>query len=295
MAEAPFCDGLGFPEGPCFDEQGRLHVVDVRGGTVSRVSPAGRDILATTHGGPNGAAFGPDGNLYVVNNGGLLWCDDGHAYGSAEGNEGGWVDRIRPDGTVERLYTECAGEPLHACNDIAFDSDGNFYFTDPEHGTRAHRPPGYVCWASLDGREIRRVAEGLLLPNGIGITADGRHLIVVETLPRTLWRFDIDGPGQLSNGRPLAQLPDGCLPDGFAIDSRGRIITCAVGGGGVFVFRPDGALERHIEMTDADTTNCAFGGPQFCTLYFTQGVQGRVATLEWDVPGIPLFSTSLRG
>jgi gluconolactonase len=280
---------LGFPEGPCFDRAGRLHVVDVRGGTVSRVSEAGQEILATPGGGPNGGAFGPDGVLYVVNNGGLLWRDDGRAYGRAEGNDGGWVDRIGPDGAIERIYTECAGEPLHACNDLAFDPEGNFYFTDPAHGTREHRPPGYVCYASPDGKNIRRVADGLFLPNGIGLTADARHLVVVESVPRVLWIFDIVRPGHLSNRRTFAQVANNYLPDGFAIDSTGRVITCAVNGGGVFVFRPDGSLERQIEVADPDTTNCAFGGPDFSTLYLTQGVHGRVATLEWDVAGMPLF------
>jgi sugar lactone lactonase YvrE len=59
-----------------------------------------------------------------------------------------------------------------------------------------------------------------------------------------------------------------------------------VSGGGVYVFRADGSLERHIRTGDPDTTNCAFDGG---VLYFTQASTGSVATMKWDVPGMPLF------
>lgn len=283
-----YCEGLGFAEGPCFDQYGTLHVVDLRGARVLRVIPGGSELLSEPGGGPNGAAFGSDGRLYVANNGGLMWGDDGKSNGIAPNNEGGWVDRIDTDGSVERLYTECEGESLHAPNDIVFDPDGNFYFTDPKHGTREKRPPGYVCFAAPDGSNIQRVASDLRLPNGIALSEDGHSLFVAETIPRILWRFDIDSPGRLSNRYPLAELPPGYLPDGMCIDSQGRIICCAVAGGGVFAFAPDGELDHMIELDASDATNCAFGGPDFSTLYVTQG-DGRVVTLEWDCPGAYLF------
>src|SRR2546426_7892594 len=68
--------GLQFPEGPVALADGSVLVVEIKRGTLTRVAPDGKQtIVATTGGGPNGAAIGPDGRVYVCNNGGLEWHD----------------------------------------------------------------------------------------------------------------------------------------------------------------------------------------------------------------------------
>jgi gluconolactonase len=76
-------EGLDFPEGPIACADGTLLVVEVRGGRLMRVFPTGGlEIVADLGGGPNGAALGPDGAIYICNNGGLPWSqlDDGSWY-----------------------------------------------------------------------------------------------------------------------------------------------------------------------------------------------------------------------
>src|SRR5215211_292274 len=132
--------GLQFPEGPVAMSDGSVVVVEIRRGTVTRVGPDGSvDVVARTGGGPNGAAVGPDGKLYVANNGGSFdWVE-------AQGltiprqpsgrHEGGRIERVDLDsGDVEVLYTECDGRPLRGPNDLVFDREGGFYVTD--HGIR---------------------------------------------------------------------------------------------------------------------------------------------------------------
>src|SRR5437868_4557898 len=64
-------DGLQFPEGPVVMADGSIVLVEIRRGTLTRVLPDGRhEIVAHLGGGPNGAAVGPDGAMYVCNNGG---------------------------------------------------------------------------------------------------------------------------------------------------------------------------------------------------------------------------------
>jgi len=66
--------GLEFPEGPVVMPDGSVVLVEIRGRRLTRVWPDGRkETVAQIPGGPNGAALGPDGKMYVCNNGGFSW------------------------------------------------------------------------------------------------------------------------------------------------------------------------------------------------------------------------------
>src|SRR5262245_14262207 len=119
--------GLQFPEGPVALPDGSVLVVEIRRGTLTRVAPDGRtSIVARTGGGPNGAAIGPDGKVYVCNNGGFEWHD--LAGLTVPGNQphdysGGRIQRVDLDtGKVEDVYTACDGRPLRGPNDLVFDT-----------------------------------------------------------------------------------------------------------------------------------------------------------------------------
>src|SRR5690348_4770934 len=125
---------LIFPEGPVAMPDGSVLVVEMGRGTLTRVKPDGKtQIVATLGGGPNGAAMGPGGKVYVCNNGGSEYAKD---------DAGGWRPVLPPTqytgarievvdlntGRFERLYDKCDGEPLNGVNDLVFDADGNFWF-----------------------------------------------------------------------------------------------------------------------------------------------------------------------
>jgi gluconolactonase len=149
--------GLGFPEGPVALDDGSVLVVEIQNGTLTRVAANGeKTLVADLGGGPNGAAMGPDGYCYVCNNGGFEWHRgrDGRVF---PGNQpadysGGRIERVNiQTGAVERLYETCEGEPLKGPNDLVFDREGGFWFTD--HGkTRARdRDRTGVFYAKADG------------------------------------------------------------------------------------------------------------------------------------------------
>src|SRR5438045_8807195 len=67
-------EGLQFPEGPVALANGSVLLVEIAAGTLTRIAPDGtKSVVATTGGGPNGAAIGPDGKCYVADNGGFEW------------------------------------------------------------------------------------------------------------------------------------------------------------------------------------------------------------------------------
>jgi gluconolactonase len=285
--------GLQFPEGPAIDREGVLHVVEIAGQRVTRVLDDGTtEVFATTGGGPNGCAFGPDGRLYVCNNGGRWPTDVASTATSGRGDGGaGCIQAIALDGTVETVLAEVDGEPLHAPNDICFDADGGYYFTDPVWGSAVmERTPGHIVHVDADG-SAQRAHTGLQFPNGLGVTDDGRFLVVCESMTGMLWGFKIGSGGALDGDpRPNGHIGRRSIPDGFCFDSDGNMIVAGHQTNCLFVHSgSDGRPIRTVELDDAGPTNVCFGGPDFRTLYVTSSDVGQVLALEWPVPGMRLF------
>src|SRR5215470_15776040 len=113
--------GLLFPEGPIALPDGSVLLVEIKRGTLTRVGTDGRtSVVAKTGGGPNGAALGPDGKVYVCNNGGFEWHEVGPFL--LPGNQpkdyvGGCIQRVDlATGAVETLYTHCGPHALRGPN-----------------------------------------------------------------------------------------------------------------------------------------------------------------------------------
>ncbi len=161
--------GLRFPEGPVAMDDGSVLVVEIARGTLSRVTPDGAvEALAECGDGPNGAAIGPDGAIWITDNGGCFTYVDlgGVLIPGPVPPEwtGGSIQKVDlATGSVETIYTECDGRPLRAPNDLVFDAHGGFWFTD--HGVRLQRTSDRtgVFYATADGESIRGVQCGEIL------------------------------------------------------------------------------------------------------------------------------------
>lgn len=294
--------GLRFPEGPVALADGSVILVEIAAARMTRVAPDGtRTTVAEMSGGPNGAALGPDGKIYVCNNGGFVWHElPGVGLvpaGQPKDYAGGRIERVDPvSGKIETLYTECGGHPLKGPNDLVFDAHGGFYFTDYGKSRARDMDRGAVYYARADGSLIKPVAFPSITPNGCGLSPDGRTLYFAETESARLWAMDILAPGEVKregwpsvHGGRLVGGPGGYQRfDSLAVDSAGNICVATLINGGITVFSPDGSSVRHIAMPDPITTNICFGGRDLRTAYVTLSGSGKLVAFEWERPGLRL-------
>ena len=295
--------GLRFPEGPVAMEDGSVVLVEIARGAVTRVSADGEvEVVAETGGGPNGAALGPDGKLYVCNNGRSFDFVEMEGVGlfphqPPSAWEGGRIERVDLEtGEVERIYEDCDGRPLRGPNDLVFDQHGGFWFTD--HGIREERTSDRTgaFYAQPDGSSIREVMFPLDEPNGIGLSPDGDRVYVAETVTGRVWFWPVTAPGEVEEvpgvlphgGQLLAGLPDLQALDSLAVDSEGYVCVGTLVNGGITAISPDGSRRDFMETGDLLTTNICFGGDDLRTAYITCSAGGRLLSTEWPRPGLRL-------
>ena len=292
-------EGLQFPEGPVALADGSVLLVEMRAGRIARVAPDGRiHTPCDCGGGPNGAAVGPDGALYVCDNGGSAYAPGRFtSTGPAPDYQGGSIRRIDlATGEAATLYTHCGEHRLSSPNDLVFDAQGGFYFTDFGKKHARSRDSGSVYYALPDGSHIAEVAHPLLSPNGIGLSPDGRALYVAETETARLWAFDIIEPGVVHKhpfpsphgGRLVCGLPGFQRFDSLAVQANGQVCVATLVTGAISVIAPSGELLRQQLFPDVYVTNLCFGGPGLGTAYLTLSATGRLVSLPWPEPGLRL-------
>jgi len=294
-------EGLQFAEGPIWMADGSIILVEIKRQTLSRVAPDGTiTVMAELGGGPNGAAIGPDGAVYVCNNGGFEWYEVGGAL--IPGHKpadyaGGSIQRVDlATGQATTLYTGCDGEPLHGPNDLVFDAIGGFWFSD--HGKSSHhgRDHGALYYARADGSQIVKVRGEMLGPNGVGLSPDGATLYAAETPTGRLWAFEVEAPGVLKpppapwlHGRLVCTLPGYQLLDSLKVEAGGKICVGTLVEGGITVFDPgpQGSTEL-VRFPELAITNLCFGGADRRDVWATASSSGRLYRCRWPRPGLKL-------
>lgn len=268
--EIILADGLNFPEGPAFDQKGRLWFVELKAGIIACYED-GHVRRFEAGGTPNGIA---------IDHRGVLWfCDAGQCS----------IRTFDPRSQVFATVCDSVnGQPLNKPNDLAFDSAGNLLFTCP--GDSRTEPTGYVCCRKPNG-EVFKIREGMFFPNGLALMDAGRALVVAETYRQRLWRgaWDVQTCTWTNAGPWVENMGGAPGPDGMAVHESGALAVAIYGAGHLRVVGADGQLGPTIEVAGKNPTNVAYDPTKRLGLVVTEAEQGRLILRFQNDFGQPLF------
>lgn len=270
-------DQLAFPESPRWHE-GALWFSDFYTHKVQRLDSRGRcETVAMVAGQPSGLGWLPDGRLLVVS----------------------MTDRrlLRLDGATLTEMADLSTLASIHCNDMVVDAKGRAYVGNFGFDliARATPRPTDLVLVPPDGPP-RVVAQGLMFPNGMVITPDGRTLVVAESFGARLTAFDVAADGSLHQRRVWAALPQGTAPDGICLDGEGAIWLASPSSREVLRVREGGEITHRVP-TPGQAVACMLGGPERRTLFVLSGkvmvtpeesrgmMSGAIHTLAVQVPG----------
>lgn len=245
--------GFRFTEGPAWDGKDSWYFSDLPGKTLHRWTLA--DGLSTVRTGTEGSSNG----ITIDSAGRLVFCEVSSRR----------IVRRSIAGVETTIASSCDGKPIGMPNDVWCAPDGGIYFTIPRtNRQRARVVPadavsGTVCLISADGRSIRDVGVGLVSPNGIIGSHDGKQLYVADPGAQKCWRFTVQPDGSLSEKRIAADRGS----DGLALDEFGNLYITGRDEG-ILIYSPNAEPIARIRLPERPS-NMKFGGPDRRTLFVT--------------------------
>lgn len=287
MSFEVLAEGLQFPEGPIAMPDGSVILVEIARGALSRAWNGKVEVVCDLGGGPNGAALGPDGAIYVTNNGGA-----GVGVQSGRPAEQGGIDRVDlATGEGERIYDRVGEHMLSAPNDLVFDREGGFWFTDLGRNLGRTKHLGGLYYARPDGSRIEEVSFGSTGYNGVGLSPDEKTVYAAETWTGRLIAFDLAAPGTVvqggRGGRLVGTGPGRAFFDSLAVQADGEVCIASINQG-ITNISPAGAVRSTPIPDDRMVTNICFGGPDMRDAYITLSQTGRLIRMRWPSPGLKL-------
>jgi gluconolactonase len=287
MSFEVLAEGLQFPEGPIAMADGSVILVEIARGTLSRVWNGKVEVICDLGGGPNGAALGPDGAVWVTNNGG------GGGPGGTPGRprvQGG-IDRVDlATGMGERVFDAVDGNLLSAPNDLVFDRQGGFWFTDLGRSMRRTKDLSGLYYVAADAASVSEVSFGGTGYNGVGLSPDETCVYAAETFTGRLVAFDLAGPGVAvkggRGGRVVGAAPGRAFFDSLAVQANGDVCIASIADG-ITTMAADGRFTQ-TPVPDRMVTNICFGGTDMRDAYITCSGDGRLIRMRWPEPGLTL-------
>lgn len=258
-------------EGPSFDPDGNLWVVDICWGRIFRISPQGEpELIVRYDGEPNGLCFHRDGRLFIADHrNGIMVLD---------------VETRK----VLPYFTRANLEGFKGVNDLTFASNGDLYFTD-QGQTGLQDATGRLFRLKPDMR-LECLLDNVPSPNGLVLNHEENTMFLAVTRDNAVWRVPLLPDGGTTKVGRFIQLSGGSGPDGLALDAEGGLAVAHVGAGQVWLFDVLGI--PHLRITSPRgilTTNIAFGGPDGRQLFITESQTGTVLVADVPVAGAPTY------
>ena len=241
--------GHVFTEGPVWSREGFLIFSDIPSNKLLKITPGeGTGVFRNDSNGANGNALDAQGRLYT--------CE----------SHSRRVVRSDKKGKIEVLAERWQGKRLNAPNDIVVRKDGHVYFTDPAFGNQAdaRELDFYGVYHISHKGDLDVIAKPKGRPNGIALSPNGHILYVANSDERNVRAYDLDRAGDASNERVVVSNIEG-VPDGMRVDEKGNLYVAAKA---VYVYTPEGKLLGTVTLSETPS-NCAFGDPDFESLYIT--------------------------
>ena len=264
-----------FLEGPSFDREGNLFMVDIAHGRLFRVTPGGEwSVIADYDGEPNGSAFHRDGRLFVADGVNGILAFDPHT------------------GRHEVVTSGPGGVPFKGPNDLTFAANGDLFFTD-QGETGYQDPTGCLYKLHAADQRLQCIVDFAPSPNGLLLTEDEHNVLLAVTRDNAVWRVPMRASGETYKVGKFIQLSGslGSGPDGMAMDEEGGFCVAHAGFGTVWYFDRFGEPMLRIRSPVGHLiTNVAYGGPDNRTLFITESNSGTVLKVAMKVPGRRLFS-----
>jgi gluconolactonase len=201
------------------------------------------------------------------------------------------VIREEAYGGVTVIANSFQGKRLNIPNDVVVKSDGAIYFTDPKRSSAPEPwdvPHTGVYRVSPDLGTVTLLVEDFVFPNGLAFSPDESILYVNDWLRGHIRAFNVAPNGTLARhtDRIFADLrgAEPGAPDGMKVDSAGNVY-CG-GAGGLYIVDPKGKKLGRIVHGYKDTTNMAFGGDDWKTLYIT--THDNLSAVNLKIAGVPV-------
>ena len=169
-----------FLEGPSFDRNCNLYVVDIPYGRVFRISPEGKFMLVAEYDGePNGLKIDKDGRIFIADyKNGILLLDPKNG-------------KLTP--IISRRWSERFKGP----NDLFLAGNGDMYFTD-QGQTGLQDPTGRLYRYDLSTDKLDLLLGTIPSPNGLVMNVEENAIFVAVTRGNCIWRMPILGDGSVT-------------------------------------------------------------------------------------------------
>jgi gluconolactonase len=242
-------------EGPAFDENGNLYVVNFeRDGTVGLVKPNGdAELFITLPEGStaNSIQFDSKGKMYLAD-------FTGH-------------NILKVDMKSKKVSVYAHHDAFNQPNDICINKKDQIFASDPNWKESKGK-----LWRIDKGGKVVLLNDQMGTTNGIALSPDEKVLYVNESVQRKIWKFNVDEKGNIANKTLFAEFPDFGF-DGMKCDAEGNVYVTRYGKGAIAVLSPDGKLIREVPLKGKNCSNLVFGGLNgkliFVTLQDRKGLE----------------------